>query len=231
MAKLYIATPTARGEMFADVTKSLLDTGRALLKAGHDFDFFPTEGADISTQRNMAATRFLAAADFTHLLMVDADNPFRPHAVMRMIESGKDLIGCVYPHRTLDFRKMMAAARSGLDDNAAYLSALTFVSDDGPVRIENGIAEREAVGMGITLISRAALTKVLPDVARYERGGEQCCGFFDHIPPALEDVSFCQRWRKHGQIFALVDEPVGHIGVSEVRASFLDYLNVTRSKR
>jgi hypothetical protein len=104
------------------------------------------------------------------------------------------------------------------------------------VRVARGFAKMAAVGMGCTLISRAALQAMI-DAKVVERrkdiidGVENVSwGFFDVVKVGeislSEDFSFCYRWtRLMGRdLWVNVDEPITHLGDFAYQARYMDRL-------
>lgn len=84
----------------------------------------------------------------------------------------------------------------------------------------------EAVGMGLTLMKRTAIERLI--LAHAERDGDPRLfrtelrdggGFHG------EDIAFCRRWRElGGEIHALVDAPVSHHGMTAWAGNLRDYI-------
>lgn len=91
MAKVLIATPCFDGTVRDEYLLSLLQ-----LREQIDFDLFLIPGIHfVDTARDVAAAKFLAS-DAEYLFFIDADLGWDASAVIRMIESGKDVIGGAY---------------------------------------------------------------------------------------------------------------------------------------
>ncbi len=192
---------------------------------------------EIARSRNILAARFLEEADPTHLLFVDSDIAFDPEAVGALMAAGRPLVGCVYPKRALDLDRLIAAARRLTDRDQIIASALDYVvvPDEDEARIEGGLCRVAGVGMGLCLIRRGVFT-ALAETGRVKLGPKAAAtrgmvhGFFDPIETQTEilseDLSFCRRWRDlcGGQVWAMVDQAISHIGTMEFRARMIDAL-------
>lgn len=227
MTKILIGTPT-RGQVFVGYMRSVVNTLTRLSAEGIPVAFAITEATNIANQRNYMATRTLIDKSLTHLLSIDSDTVFEYSAVKKMLVADKPVIGCIYPKRTLHPVKLMQAARNDPDDAKAYAKGVEFVVSHEDVAYENApIAKVRTLGMGLTLIRRdvfEALAKHPLDQkdAHSFNFPHPLIGFFNHLPNLAEDVSFFERWRTlcGGDIYAVTDEAIGHIGNVEVRATY-----------
>ena len=164
----------------------LLHSSRSLPNVG--LGFISVESSDLAYGRTtLTEQAFEQKADW--LFWLDADHSFPPDALTRMLEHDKPVIGINQPRRVAPH-------------------SATAVALDGSPLVTNGdstgLVEVASLGMGMLLVSGAALRRVgLPLFV----GG-------------AEDRFFCQRLRSAG--FGLyVDQDlsreVGHIGEVEHR--------------
>lgn len=194
---------------------------------------------EIAKSRNKLACQFLEMEEATHLLFIDSDIDFEPAAVAGLIAADKPLVGAVYPKRTLDVRRLIAAARALTDERLILSHAMDYVvsPDEGDqLEVVNGACRVRGVGMGLCLIRREVFTALLStgqireDRSEWGTGGLRgsAYGFFDPIVDGAtlmsEDLSFCRRWRDlcGGEVWALIDQPVGHTGPMTFRGRLLD---------
>lgn len=230
--QILIATPTYGGvapEYVAStlrVQAHLLGQGVGVLTAHHAM-------AEVSRSRNLLARLFLDRPELTHLLFVDSDMSFGVEAVQALIDAGKPLVGCVYPRRALDLDRLIAAARVEPDRARALASAMDFVVKPfGALDVEGGLCKVRGLGMGLCLIATGRL-KADPELAAGRPVAGPVHGFFDPLPTEggflAEDLSFCQRWIDlcGGEVWAVVDQEIGHVGTMEFRARFMDALRPT----
>ncbi len=189
----------------------------------------------ISLARNVVASLFYASPEFTHLLFIDDDMSAEANDILRLINSQKPLIGLAYVKRTLDLKNLMAEARKNPDRVALARSSEFALHLDGEVKIQSdGLFKVAGIGMGATLISREVFEKMAASVRRQDQHGWQSyglntalCGFFDFIyhgnSEITEDISFCMRWTQcGGEVWAIADANVGHVGEFTYRAKFSD---------
>lgn len=166
---------------------------------------------NIAFARNVFASRAVAG-DFSHLLMIDTDMSCQPALIGRMLDADKDVIGAVY--------------RSRSEQEQYVISPLARFD------IKNGVFPVNSIGAGILLIKHSALVLLLPHVAsgKDERVTDKTVsGFFTPIEidgiQRGEDVSFCARWRNiGGEVFAIADPTVGHIGQTTFRGDFIKHV-------
>jgi len=242
--KILIATPAAHGLVTTTYAESLFNLRDALYARRIEHAYGTTSISDLEGSRNFLASNALADS-CTHVLFVDSDMGFRPRAVERLIDSGRPVVGAVYARRQLD---LVALLRSLTPDELSApgwerraISRNTgFIGDplDGKIEVTGGFARFRAVGMGLcliacealrTMIERAALAPQTPVTAR---ATFPVYGFFDRImvktTPMAEDYSFCHRWAScGGEVWAMLDEPIFHIGSHRFIGSFMDKISGT----
>lgn len=163
---------------------------------------------------------------YTHLLFVDADMGFPPELVTDMLVFDKELVGCFYRRKC---------------DKTDWVG-LTI---DGPQIMSHGFLPVSAIGMGVTLISRSCIDKMIEaypqlvhDVPEDAPPLEMFSGqqlkkvfrCFDKFPMGYanlaEDYSFCKRWRDiGGEIWANIAHPIDHAGHKIFSGSLLEELN------
>lgn len=72
-------------------------------------------GDGIVRARNRAVEFFLRhPVQPTHLMFIDDDLEFDPRDVVTMIECGLDVVGGVYPHKKIDWHKVVEAVKAGV---------------------------------------------------------------------------------------------------------------------
>jgi hypothetical protein len=217
MPSVLIAVPAHGGSIKSKCATSIFRAMQAMTAAGIKSELMVIDSAEIVLARNVFGTTVLLETAKTHLLSVDQDMEFGPQTVMRMFREKTPLIGCVYPKRS----------ETGF---VAYL-------DGTHIQQTNGAAGIPGVGMGLCLIERTVFEALRPTV-RFQKispfTGKPLFGFFDPIPEKdaimSEDLSFCKRWRDiGGQVIALLNEDIGHIGEKVYRRKYLDHLRSTEA--
>jgi hypothetical protein len=240
--KILIATPAAHGLVTTTYAESLFNLRDALYARRIEHIYDTTSISDLEGSRNFLASNALNEG-CTHVLFIDSDMGFRPRAVERLIECGKPVVGAVYARRQLD---LVALLRSLTPDELSKpgwerraISRNTgFIGDplDDKIEVTGGFARFRAVGMGLcliacealrTMIERGRLAAQTPVTAR---ATFPVYGFFDRImvtaTPMAEDYSFCRRWAGcGGEVWAMLDEPIFHVGSHRFIGSFMDKIS------
>jgi hypothetical protein len=222
--RILIGLPSYPGVIKTDCVISLLGLQRALLESGIPADFAKNQPADVVLARNIFASRIVNESRYTHLLFVDNDMRFNPSAVIRLIDASKPIIGCIYPKKNL---QLAFAVRT--------LPGQTELS------ITDGMCVVAGIGMGLCLIQKTSLDALLSTrrIRASSRHGKEFAllgplyGFFDPLPALEEpnemlpeDFSFCERWRGlcNGEVWAVADEDVDHIGEFTYRGNYVEFL-------
>ena len=224
---------------------SVVQLVRQLSQWGFDSEFVTCSMSDLELSRNLLASQALAS-DATHLLFIDADMSFRSGLIKRMIDFNEPFVSTVYPKREIDLAKLLGnVTQEDLDNPGGWSD---FISRNLKyVLRQNGLGESFegragfarvlGTGMGICLLQRSVLEQLIDvgKAARLMQTGKDfgfpsefaVYGFFDRVRDATgtrlsEDYSFCARWttRCKGDIWACIDEPIGHVGSFEFKGTF-----------
>ena len=205
--KFMIAIPAYGGSIKNGCVESLLKLQASLHARGVSADYGVLNIAGIPETRNYYASILLQRAEHSHVLFVDSDMAFEPAIFWKLVDAQKPLVGCIYPKRKI---------------NAGFV-----VYNHGPIRVQNGLARVEGIGMGLCLIQAACFRALLNtgQIAKYHGHpftsyglSGPLLGFFDPTPIegeyVTEDYAFCHRWRTlcGGDVWALPSEDIGHIG-------------------
>lgn len=203
----------------------------------------------LHTMRSVMASLVLENLQYSHLLFVDTDLEFQPASVLKMLDAEREVIGCVYPYRTIPLHETVGSADRTLRQVIAAKVPYAVTLADGTTNLDvvNGICEVASIGTGLLLIRRTAL-EALAASGRISRflttfpysqwyPHSHYHGFYSHLQADGcdygEDYSFCRRWRDvcngriHAlvsRIHALVSDEVGHIGPLPVLGRYLEPL-------
>lgn len=247
MTHVLIATPTAGGVVKALYAATLVKVILALKNAGWSVDFVTADSGYISTTRNYFANLLLRQPQFTHLVMIDSDMSVEGHTICRLLRSGKPVVAAAYSQRRMDMGAFAQAARNP-DLALADLTALALKYNLQPEResggrqlkVTDGMCRVSRVALGCAAIRRDAFENLIDaDVIRsrpnffLQKFGLDgpFYDFFGEV--TLEDgeslsvdYSFCKRWRSipGNEIWAVVDEPIGHVGDMVYSAPYLNRL-------
>jgi hypothetical protein len=230
---LVIGTPCYGGQVTSVYATSLMRFQLACTQRGNiDLSVNLLSGdALITRARQNILAHFLENSLATHLLFVDADIAFDPAQVFRLLDFGGEVVAGVYPTKKLDWNKIGALAKAGV--NRLESSSLSYVLEfEDPAKIaqRNGFARVRYAGTGFMMVKREALVKMIegyPDL-RYEREHQaedplrnsrwrsalfNC--FIDKETGIYlsEDYSFCRRWTDlGGEIWVDLESRLDHIG-------------------
>jgi hypothetical protein len=246
MVHALIGTPTAAGLVKSLYAHTLVKTVLALKDAGWSVDFELFDGCYVSVARNHFANLLLSKPHYTHLIMIDSDILFESHLVSRLIRSDKPVIAAAYAQRRMDMNTYVEMARDPeleLNDIAALslkYNILPEIEESRGVRLVDGMCRVDRVALGCSVIRRDVFESLIAEgVARplpehsWERGGLEgpFYNFFseitlEHGARLSEDYSFCERWRglPDREIWAVIDESIGHVGEMIYRAPYLNRL-------
>lgn len=247
MAHVLIATPTAAGIAKALFAVTLFKVVSAIKDAGWSAEFISFDSSYISRARNYFANLMLRHPDLTHLVMIDSDMSFERHIIPRMLNSGKPVIAAAYSQRRIDLEVFVHTARDS-KLSIAELSALATSYNLQPepepgsrqVKVVDGMCRVRHIALGCSVIAREALETMrsagavkLRQDRFLERSGIEgpFYNFFDEITLEdgdilSEDYSFCKRWTgvPGNEVWAVVDEPIGHVGDMVYSAPYLSRL-------
>ncbi len=222
---IYLATPCYGGRVHIHFLKAVLALQAACRARGVGLHVeLLGDDALITRARGRLAARFLAHPEASHLLFVDADIGFAPENVFRLLDSGKAVVGGVYPLKQIDWDKARAAAKADAADiQAASVGyVVRFIpTPDNSVEVEDGVARVAYVGTGFLMIARPAMQQAAdahPELRAAFADGDAVMVFETMIEPVTgqhlsEDYAFCRRWQDlGGAIWADVESPLTHVG-------------------
>jgi hypothetical protein len=237
---LYLATPCYGGMVNIYFLRAVLALQGACEARGIGLHVeLLSNDNQICRARARLAARFLAHPQATHLFFVDADIGFAPENAFRLLDSGLDVAGGVYPLKTIDWEKVRAAALAAQSDllakSVGYV--IRFLpTPDHSVIVEDGFAKAAYVGTGFLLIARAALERVCAahpeltaDLSQVDAGLTRAAMVFDTMIEAetgqhlSEDYAFCRRWRDlGGEIWADMESRLTHVGHAAYSGSLVE---------
>lgn len=239
---IFLATPCFGGMANIAYMSSVLALQRVCMEKRVGLQIELNGGdALISRARGIMAGKFLEHTDHTHLLFVDADIGFKPEAVFRLIDAGKDIVGGVYPIKRVQWDKAKAAFAAGAKDvpAAALNYVIRFIPNaTNSVEVDDdGFGPVAYVGTGFMLIRREALQRVVdahPELrAKHgDTAGASVPAATMVFEPMIEketgeylseDYAFCRRWRDlGGEIFADFHTRFIHVGHASYEGSLRD---------
>ena len=226
MTSIYISTPCYNTLMTCQYTTSLLNTLQTLSMNNINYviDFLGNESL-IPRARNRSLEKFLQSK-CTHLLFIDSDIGFPPEAVLSLLKFNKDVVGCAYPKKQINPKRLLASLQIEKGSTEKFDSRLlefvfnTINGSENLIR-DGDFIQVKHIGTGFMLVKREIIEKLCKKhteltVINGELPGEQCYLFNCMIKNKeylSEDYSFCQRVRDiGGEIWINTKINLCHIG-------------------
>lgn len=241
--KIVIATPMYGGMARSEYISSVGELTMALVQAGHEVkQVFTVNESLVTRARNGLAHQFMLT-DYDGLLFVDADHGFNAGDVVRMIESGKDLIGAVYPMKAINWDAVRYAALLGKPDLDRYSGYFAFNALDQEGSFESDEPyEVKDVGTGLMFISRRVFEEMKPHCNTYTGNtigaidqGDKIVEYFnteiepEHQTLLSEDYAFCARWRRLGnKVYCAPWVRITHLGHHAFTGSLIYTLSLNK---
>jgi hypothetical protein len=216
-----------------------------LAEAGHEsYQLSMTNESLITRARNTLAHEFMKS-NADALLFIDGDHGFNPDDIVRMVNSGKDVIGAIYPMKSINWANVHKAALAGKtpEELEAYSGhfAINFLPETQNFRGDEPFKVRD-VGTGMLFIQRRAFEQIQPLVKVYKNNagsatieyGEPIHEYFPTLiteePEAIllsEDYAFCHLYRESGgSVYAAPWVRISHAGEYNFSGNFLAMLEI-----
>ncbi len=188
MAKIHFLTPCYGGNITEVCFSSYLAFTILAMQNGINFqiDTLSNE-SNVNRARNSCAAKFLSG-DCTHLMFVDADIQFNPRDIVKLIQHDKDIVGGIYPQKTLPPKMVVNTLNNGEQ--------------------QGDLIEVGTLGTGFMMIKRSVFEKMIeegatPYVDAIGLSPEENLNQYDFFQCTIdskgryltEDWSFCRRWR------------------------------------
>jgi hypothetical protein len=191
--KIHFCMPCYGGQLFEQNFMSYIKWANTARQLGLDWTMETmTNESLISRARNTLVAKFLNTADSTHLMFIDADIGFEPWHILAMLNHDKDVIGGLYPMKTLPVKWVV----NGFP---------------GAKEAGDGLQEVSKTGTGFLLIKRHVFEKmnVHPAVKSFNNDiglpaelNQYMKTYFDTAVREdryySEDWTFCENWRDLG---------------------------------
>lgn len=238
-AQLHILTPCYGGMVNTTFVACFLRTQELLSELGVSvkLELLPNESL-ITRARNTLVAKAMSDARMTHVIFIDSDIVWEPHDVVKLLMSGKDVVGGVYPKKGYlwdalkedsmqNIKQMVPPDMDPLVFLRTHLVSYNWNLNNASNYVENGCMEVKHLATGFLMITRHAFltlmkqhpeTKYTDDVGHLI--GEQnafayslfdCAIVEDHY--YSEDWLFCKRWTDAGgKVYADITIPLIHIG-------------------
>lgn len=211
--KIFIATPMYGGIAKNAYTISMQNLIVKLSQRGHSISTTTIGNESLITRaRNTLAHKFMKT-DHDALLFIDSDHGWDADDVVKMIESGKDLIGAIYPMKGINWENVRIAALTGKQDLESYSGyfAINLLKEDQEFD-ENKPFKVKDIGTGMMFVTRKVFEDLKPHCKTYKNNnvgntgvefGEMITEYFttfidEHDILLSEDYAFCRMWQSIG---------------------------------
>ena len=157
--KLFVATPYQKAGVQPEHMASVLGLQKLIgVDVQHEMELgLRHENQDLVRVRSRML-RIAYEAGFTHILFTDGDSAWSPSVVAAMLRTGKDVVQC--PYLRTDGRGY--SIRPTEKDRLAGRTATEDIQSDNTIEIEH-------TGLGLTLISRECMKRMLEHYAGLDR--------------------------------------------------------------
>ncbi len=244
--KLCIATPMYGGNAKSAYTTSVANLIHELAQRGWSVAQIHIGNESLITRaRNSLVHNFLALEGYAGLLFIDSDHGFNSKEVADMVESGKDLIGGIYPMKGINWAAVRKAALLGKEDLEAYSGqfAINLLDEPQDFNYRQPFKVRD-IGTGMMYISRKVFEELAPVCKTYKANGlgqevaigqdvvEYFTTMIDEDGILLsEDYAFCKMWRDQGNdVWAAPWVRLTHIGDYTFKGSFAHTLELAQEQ-
>ena len=207
--RVHICMPCYGGQLTEQTFMSFIKWSNTCRQLGIDWTVETmTNESLISRARNTLTAKFLATKDSTHLMFIDADIGWEPWHLLALLNHDKDVIGGLYPMKTIPVKWCVNGIPGALDNDP------------------NGLLEVTKTGTGFLLMKRHVFEKlkshpaVKPfnnDIGLPAELNENMKTYFDTAVREnryySEDWTFCENWRDlGGQVFVDKRVLLRHVG-------------------
>lgn len=247
--KIFIATPMYGGIAKNNYTVSLQNLIVKLSQAGHSITTTTVGNESLITRaRNTLVHKFMKT-DCEALLFIDADHGWDSADVVRMIESGKDFIGAIYPMKGINWENVRLAALAGkpaneLETYSGYF-AINLLQESQNFN-ENEPFKVKDVGTGMLFLTRKVFEDLKPHCKKYKNNnvgntgiefGEMVTEYFttfiDENDILLsEDYALCRMWQNiGGEVWSAPWVRITHSGDYNFSGRFVKMLEANNIKK
>jgi len=222
-----IATPMYGGNCKGIYAESVLGLTFSLAQKGYQVSFSKVYNESLITRARNNLVHDFMSSDADILLFVDADEGFIASDVVTMLESGKDVIGGIYPMKNFNWELIRKAALEGKQNLAEYsgIFAMNLLPGTNSINIGEPTPVTE-VGTGLMAIRRSVFEKMEPHCPKYAINGPDAQFDFKNMVSEYfatsiteegillsEDYHFCRKWRDlGGEVYAAPWVRVDHAG-------------------
>ena len=243
--KIVIGTPMYGGNSKSVYVSCLTTLTGELAKAGHTVNIMSITNESLITRARNTLAHMFMKSDGDALLFIDSDHGFVAEDIVKMVNSGKDLIGAIYPMKSINWDNVRRAALAGKKNLELYSGnfAINFLPDSQTFKADEPFKVRD-VGTGMMFIRRNVFEEMAKSdlVKKYKNNspsvdiavGEEITEYFTtYITPEpesillSEDYAFCDIWRKLGHdAYAAPWVRITHAGEYNFPGFFLSTLEI-----
>lgn len=242
---IHIATPMYGGNCKGIYTDSLISLIFELSKRNHQVSYSKMYNESLITRARNNLVYEFEKTNADALLFIDADEGFNVEDVVKMIESGKDVIGAIYPMKNINWGLVRKAALEGKENLADYSGyfAMNMLPGETSFRLTEPVEVTE-VATGLLFITKSVFEKMKPECPSYMLNKPDASFSSDDMVTEYfatsitndgvllsEDYHFCRKWREMGgQVFAAPWVRVVHAGEYMFSGSFAATTFLTADK-
>lgn len=241
--KICIATPMYGGISKSVYVASLSDLNQKLTAAGHSIYHISITNESLITRARNTLAHMFVKSDADALLFIDSDHGFNADDIVKMVHSGKDLIGAPYPMKSIHWENVRKAALAGKENLEAYSGnfAVNFLPENVTFKGDEAFPVRD-IGTGMMFAHRRVFDAVKTicktyknnspsaDIAMGEEITEYFTTFITPEPESVllsEDYAFCDMWRSLGnQVYAAPWVRISHSGDYNFAGNLLATLEI-----
>lgn len=227
--KICLCTPMYGGLCNAAFMAGVLELQMALKSLNVDFTYFFVINDSLITRARNKLCKYFMESNSTHLLFIDADIEFRVIDVINMIKSDKQLVGCAYAIKSLNWNKIAETAASGCKDPQLLKQSGLMAVVNTIMPISNDIVQVAELGTGLLLIKREVFDIIMrknpndlllldsPEDLNKTQNERIYYRFFDTAVEnnryLSEDYVFCKKWKEcGGLVYMLKNTETKHWG-------------------
>ena len=239
--KLHLATPCYGGMVSSEYMRSMCNLISMLTELGIKYEIKNISNDSLVTRaRACLLATFLADPTATHLMFIDADITFHPKSILRMLAYDQDVVGGIYPMKTVNWGSIRKAILENpeIPEEELINKAANYVINVHSSEVEkgetgkvvDGFVKVANIGTGFLLMKKQVFDKMRErypeaqyanDIPSFKDKPEadQMWTFFDtwcHPKPKRylsEDYAFCQKWIElGGDVWADLMCPLHHRG-------------------
>ncbi len=242
---LHIATPMYGGNCKGVYLDGVMALTFELAKRGYQVSFSKIYNESLITRARNNLVHEFEKSGADALLFIDADEGFDHMDVISMIESGKDVIGAIYPMKNINWDNVRRAATEGRENLEQYSGffAMNMLPGETTFRLNEPVPVTE-VGTGMLFIKKEVFELMKSHCNSYMLNTST--GAFD--PNAMvteyfktditedgillsEDYWFCRKYREiGGEVFAAPWVKIVHAGEYIFSGSFASTMMLTADK-